>query len=187
MVEWLNAPMLKPKTWVQVSTWSSLLSNQHYIESRILIFFRLRQNGFEYFLFDTRYDQRVSGFILCKDIPKTRFSRPQAIGLVFFLLPLEILNTRIFWRTLEVVTYARVLPWPNGYTRQYLHPNTWVQLLSTVLGHHFYQTNCCAHVLIEWFGNTPGANKGDWLQRNALGTRISNSASWLLLNSSPSV
>ena len=33
---------------------------------------------------------------------------------------------------------------------------------------------CCAHVLIEWFGNTPGANKGDWLQRNALGTRISN-------------
>ena len=36
---------------------------------------------------------------------------------------------------------------------------------------------CCAHVLIEWFGNTPGANKGDWLQRNALGTRISNSAS----------
>ena len=35
----LNAPVLKPKTWVQVSTWSSLLPNQDYIESSILIFF----------------------------------------------------------------------------------------------------------------------------------------------------
>ena len=35
---------LKPKTWVQLSTWSSLLSNQDYIESSKLIVFPLRQN-----------------------------------------------------------------------------------------------------------------------------------------------
>ena len=37
------------------------------------MFFQLRQNRIEYFLFDTRYDQRVSGFILCEDDqpPKT--------------------------------------------------------------------------------------------------------------------
>ena len=73
MAEWLNAPVLKPYTWVQVSTWSLLLSNQDYIESSILIFFRLRQNCFEYFLFDARYDQKVSGFILCEDAPKSTF------------------------------------------------------------------------------------------------------------------
>ena len=39
MAEWLKAPVLKPKTWAQVSTWSSLLSSQHYIESIILNFF----------------------------------------------------------------------------------------------------------------------------------------------------
>ena len=39
LAEWLKAPVLKPKTWVQLSTWSSLLSNQDYIESSILIYF----------------------------------------------------------------------------------------------------------------------------------------------------
>ena len=76
VAERLNVPVLKSKTWVQVSTWSSLLSNQHYIESSILIFFRLRQNRFKYFLFDSRCDQRVSGFILYEDAPKSTFLTP---------------------------------------------------------------------------------------------------------------
>ena len=76
VAECLNAPVLKPNTWVQVSTWSSLSSNQDYIESSILIFFRLRQNCFEYFLFDARYDQKVSGFILCEDATKSTFLTP---------------------------------------------------------------------------------------------------------------
>ena len=59
VTEWLNAPVLKPTTWVQLSTWPLLLSNLDYIESSIIIFFRLRQNCFEYFLFDSTYDQSV--------------------------------------------------------------------------------------------------------------------------------
>ena len=35
MAEWLKAPVLKHKTWVQLSTWPSLLSNQDHIESSI--------------------------------------------------------------------------------------------------------------------------------------------------------
>ena len=73
MAEWLKAPVLKPKTWVQYCGWSSLLSSQHFIDSSILIFFRLRENRFEYFLFDTRYDQKVSGFVLCEGTPNNTF------------------------------------------------------------------------------------------------------------------
>ena len=39
-------------------------------------------------------------------------SKDLKLGRSFLLISLEILKTRIFWRTLEVVTYARVLPWP---------------------------------------------------------------------------
>ena len=95
--KWLNAPVLKPKIWVQVSTWSSLLSNQHYIESSILIFFRLRQNRFEYFLFDTRYGQRVSGFILREDAPKSTFLTPKKVAsALLFLVSVEIFWTKLF-------------------------------------------------------------------------------------------
>ena len=72
----LRRHSLKPKTNVQLSTWPSLLSNQEYIESSILIFFPLQQKRFEYLLFDTTYDQRVSGFILYERIPKISFLRP---------------------------------------------------------------------------------------------------------------
>ena len=76
VAEWLTAPVLKPKTWVQYSGWSLLSSNEHYIESSILIFFRLRQNRFQCLFFDTRYDHKVSGFILCEDAPKSTFLTP---------------------------------------------------------------------------------------------------------------
>ena len=65
------------------------------------------------------------------------------------------------------------MPGDQGYYRAR-------EMLKSTFGQKFQiakACTCCAHVLIEWFGNTPGANKGDWLQRNALGTRISNSAS----------
>ena len=71
-------------TCVQLSTWPSLLSNQDYIKSRILIFFFDYDKIVHNILFDTIYDQRVSGFILCKDVPKINFLRPHAIELVFF-------------------------------------------------------------------------------------------------------
>ena len=51
------------------------------------------------FLFHTIYDQRISGFIFCEDVPKISFSRLQASALVFFLLPLKIFKTSIFSRT----------------------------------------------------------------------------------------
>ena len=79
----LRCQCLKPKTWVQISTWPSLLSSQSYNESNILIWFPLRQNRFQYFLFDTRYDQRVSGFILTEDVPKNTFLTPWASALLF--------------------------------------------------------------------------------------------------------
>ena len=44
MADWLKAPVLKPKTWIQYSGWLSLSSNQHYSKCSILIFFQLRQN-----------------------------------------------------------------------------------------------------------------------------------------------
>ena len=71
-----GAQCLKPKTWIQLSTWPSLLSNQDYIESNILIFFDYDKIAFNIFLLDTRYDQRVSGFILCEDAPKITFLTP---------------------------------------------------------------------------------------------------------------
>ena len=83
VAEWFKAPVLKSKTWVQYSGWSSLSSNQDYIESSILIFFQLRQNRFEYFLLDTKFDQKVSGFILCEDAPKSTFLTPKASALLF--------------------------------------------------------------------------------------------------------
>ena len=77
---------MKPKTWVQFPNRQSLLSNRDYIESNILIFFPLRQIAFNISLFDSRHGQRVSGFILFKDVQKIRFVRPQASALVFFAI-----------------------------------------------------------------------------------------------------
>ena len=50
------------------------LSNQDYIESSILsFFFDYDKIAFALICLDTRYDQRVSGFILCEDAPKITF------------------------------------------------------------------------------------------------------------------
>ena len=66
----------KPKTWVQYSGWSSLSSNQDYIDSSILIFLSNTTKSLSYFFFDTKFDQTVSGFILCEDAPKSTFLTP---------------------------------------------------------------------------------------------------------------
>ena len=69
---------MKPKICDQLSTWPLLLPNKDYIESRI--FFRFRQNRFQYVLFDYRYDQRVSGFIFCEDQRWSPRGRPWPRG-----------------------------------------------------------------------------------------------------------
>ena len=58
-----------------------LLGDRFYQTNIILnlayqFFFRLRQKRFESVLFDSRYDQRALGFILCEDARKSTFLTP---------------------------------------------------------------------------------------------------------------
>ena len=50
---------------------------------------------------------------------------------------------------------------PNNAKKTKLYDANLAAHIKTI----FLVNKCCAHVLIEWFGNTPGANKGDWLQK----------------------
>ena len=79
-------------------------------------------------MFDTRYDQRVAGFILCEDVPKITFLQPQASSLGFFFA-----NTKNF-RDNYILTYfggshlcarAAMAKW---FKAPGLKPKTWVQL-----------------------------------------------------------
>ena len=51
---------------------SSLVSSTPPLPANIIFFFRIRLNRFQCFLFDTTYDQRISGFILCEDAKKKK-------------------------------------------------------------------------------------------------------------------
>ena len=92
MVKGACAEVLRPG-------FNSLVGHRYYRTNILLnleiLIFHYDKIVYNIFLFDTRYDQRVSGFILCKDVPKISFLRPQAIELVFFLLPLKIFKTSI--------------------------------------------------------------------------------------------
>ena len=65
------------------------LFGHRFFQNKILLnlafnFFSITTKLFVISFFDTRYDQRVSGFILCENVPKISFLRPQANALLFF-------------------------------------------------------------------------------------------------------
>ena len=84
-----------------------------------------------YLFFDTRYDQRVSGFIFCENVPKISFLRPLKLMRYFFFA-----ITRNF-KDKSVLSYfggshlrARVVvdQWLKAHMDECLKPKTWIQL-----------------------------------------------------------
>ena len=68
---------LKSKPRVQLSAWPSFLSYQDYIESSVLnFFFNYDKIVYNIALFDPRYGQKVSGFILREDASNMTFLTP---------------------------------------------------------------------------------------------------------------
>ena len=76
-----------------------------------LIFFDLDKIAFDIFCFDTKYDRRVSGFILCQDAPKITFLTPQANALVFVAISrnLEDKNVLTYFGGSHLRTRATVV------------------------------------------------------------------------------
>ena len=111
MADWLHAPVLKPMTWVQLSTWPSLLSNQHYIESSILIFFDYDKIALNIFClalgmireYQVSFSVKTSQKTLIWDVFKHQFFEHQIfellnIGCQCFLISVDISEENILKR-----------------------------------------------------------------------------------------
>ena len=106
-----------------------------------LLFFRLRQNCFEYFMFDTRYDQRVSGFILSEDATKSTFLTLWASALLFLGVRIETFRTTLFWHNLRGPTESRSRACCLGRMVKVASAGILRPGFNTLVGHRFYQTN----------------------------------------------
>ena len=130
MLPWTNGlsrQCLKPKAWVQYSGWSSLLSNQHYSESRILILF-FHYDEIVYAIFCLTLHM-IRGYQVSFSVKTSQQSASKDLKLAryFLLLSLQNFNDQnilTYFGGSHLRSFAAVAEWLNAPV---LKPNTWVQ------------------------------------------------------------